>query len=214
MKEILIFSAGPAGRETFQLINEINKKRKQWKVVGYVDDEIEKKLSYLDKIKVFSNKNKPSGNRLYAITGIMEPKIRLKIFKNEIKKNNYKIPNLIHPKIELPECFKLGKGNIIFNNVHISFEVSLGNFSVVSNFSDLGHNLNAKDFLTIMPSVTVGGNCTIGKSVLIGSGVKILQNLNIGDNCKIGIGSTVISNLKKNSSLIDFQRKVIKKSDH
>ena len=42
MKEILIFSAGPAGRETFQLINEINKKRKQWKVVGYVDDEIEK----------------------------------------------------------------------------------------------------------------------------------------------------------------------------
>ena len=151
---------------------------------------------------------------MYAITGIMEPKIRLKIFKNEIKKNNYKIPNLIHPKIELPECFKLGKGNIIFNNVHISFEVSLGNFSVVSNFSDLGHNLNAKDFLTIMPSVTVGGNCTIGKSVLIGSGVKILQNLNIGDNCKIGIGSTVISNLKKNSSLIDFQRKVIKKSDH
>ena len=89
MKEILIFSAGPAGRETFQLINEINKKRKQWKVVGYVDDEIEKKLNYLDKIKVFSNKNKPSGNRLYAITGIMEPKIRLKIYTEEVMKINY-----------------------------------------------------------------------------------------------------------------------------
>ena len=38
MKEILIFSAGPAGRETFQLINSINRSKKEWKVIGYVDD--------------------------------------------------------------------------------------------------------------------------------------------------------------------------------
>ena len=63
-----------------------------------------------------------------------------------------------------------------------------------------------------MPSVTIGGNCKIGRKVLIGSGVKILQNLKIEDNCKIGIGSTLTSNLSKNSSAIDYQRKVIKKN--
>ena len=142
----------------------------------------------------------------------MEPKLRERIYTNEIKKNNYRIANLIHPKIEVPDCFSIGKGNIIFNHVHISFEVKIKNYTIISNFCDLGHNLIAKDFLTIMPSVTIGGNCVLGKKTLIGSGVKILQNLNIEDNCKIGIGSTVISSLKKNSSLIDFQRKVIKKN--
>ena len=63
-----------------------------------------------------------------------------------------------------------------------------------------------------MPSVTVGGNCKIGKNVLIGSGVNILQNLKIDDNCQIGIGSTLSYNLSKNSSLIEFQRKIIKKN--
>ena len=48
--------------------------------------------------------------------------------------------------------------------------------------------------------------------MLTGPGVKILQNLKIEDNCKIGIGSTLTSNLSKNSSAIDYQRKVIKKN--
>ena len=163
MKEILIFSAGPAGREVFQLIKEINKRKKKWKVIGYVDDRIQKKNNKLDKVKVFSIKNKPKGKNIYAICGIMEPKLREKIYVQEIKKNNYLIPNLVHPNNEIPSCFNFSKGNIIFNNVHISFEVKICNFSIISNFSDIGHNLKADDYLTIMPSVTVGGNCKIGK---------------------------------------------------
>jgi len=38
-KKILIFSAGPAGREINQLILNINKFRAEWKVVGFVDDD-------------------------------------------------------------------------------------------------------------------------------------------------------------------------------
>ncbi len=213
MKKILIFSAGPAGREVNQLIEEINKKKRVWKVIGYVDEKLSSKIKTLDKLKVFSQKNKPVGKNLYAITGMMNPSLREKIFEKEIKKNKYKIPNLIHPNIHIPPCLKLGIGNIIFNNVHISFEVKLSNYSVVSNFCDIGHNLHAQDFLTIMPSVSIGGNCTIEKKVLIGSGAKILQNLKIEENCKIGIGSTLTSNLLKNSSVIDYQRKVIKKNE-
>ena len=212
MKKILIFSAGSAGREVYQLITEINKKKKTWKVLGYVDDKIKLKKKTLDKLKVFSNKEKPTGKNLYAITGIMNPNLREKIYSKEILIHKYKIPNLIHPKINIPSCFISGTGNIIFNYVHLSFQVRIGNYTIISNFNDIGHDLKADDFLTIMPSVTIGGNCKIGRKVLIGSGVKILQNLKIEDNCKIGIGSTLTSNLSKNSSAIDYQRKVIKKN--
>ncbi len=211
MKKILIFSAGPAGRDIFQLIKEINKSSKQWQVIGYVDDQLQKKKKKLDDIKIFSQKNKPKEKNIFAITGVLDPHLREKIYRREIK-NNYKIPNLIHPNTLIPSCLSLGIGNIIFNNVHFSFEVTLANFSIISNFCDIGHNLKSKDYLTIMPSVTVGGNCKIGKKTVIGSGVNIHQNLKIGEFCKIGIGCSVISDLRKNSSLIDFQRKVIKKN--
>ena len=213
MKKILIFSAGSAGREIFQLINSINQHKKEWKVVGYVDDNLSKKLQKIDDVKIFSNNNKPCRKEIYAVTGLMDPTLRGKIYSKEIIKNGYGIPNLIHPSVELPKCFKFGKGNIIFSNVHISFEVSIQDFSIISNFCDVGHNLISKDLLTLMPSAIVGGNCNIGYSALLGSGVKILQNIKIGDNCKIGIGCTVTSNIASGTSVIEYQRKAIKKND-
>ena len=58
-KKILIFSAGSAGREVFQLILNINKLKNEWEVIGYVDDEKNKIVKTIDNIEVFSTANKP-----------------------------------------------------------------------------------------------------------------------------------------------------------
>ncbi len=62
-KKILIFSAGSAGREVFQLILSINKLQNEWEVIGYVDDDISKIGKTIDNIEVYSNKNKPKKKR-------------------------------------------------------------------------------------------------------------------------------------------------------
>ena len=134
---------------------------------------------------------------------------RKNIFENEIMKVGYQITNLIHPSVEIPKCIKIGKGNIIFGNVHISFDVDIKNFNFICNFSDLGHNLISNNYVTILPSVVIGGNCEIGTQTIIGSGVKIHQGINIGENCKIGMGSIITDSVKKNTSVIDHPRKVI-----
>ena len=130
--------------------------------------------------------------------------------EKEIIKNNYKLTNLIHPTNEIPKCFKIGHGNIIFGYVHISFDVEIKNFSIVSNYCDLGHNLMVNNYFTAMPGVIVGGNCEIRENTLIGSGVKIHQNLKIGKNCKIGMGTLVTSNIKSNTATVDHPRKIVK----
>ena len=106
----------------------------------------------------------------------------------------------------------MGSGNIIFGNVHISFEVRIKNFCIFSNYCDLGHNLIASDYFTIMPSVTIGGNCKIGKGTFIGSAAKVHQGTKIGTNCVIGMGTLITSEVKNNSSVIDYPRKVVKKN--
>ena len=212
MKKIIIFSAGSAGRELFQLISKINKFKKEWEIIGYVDSDHKKIGKTIDGIKIFSSKNKPKYKEIYAACGIMNPNIRKKIYQKEILNFSYKTANLIHPSIELPSCIKMGKGNIIFDNVHISFEVKLKNFTLISNFCDLGHNLIADDFVTIMPSVVVGGNCKIKNQTLIGAGAVINQGTSIGKNCKIGMGSLITNNLKDNTSAIDHPRKILVKN--
>ncbi|MDC1096226.1 hypothetical protein OAS47_02780 [Pelagibacteraceae bacterium] len=213
-RKILIFSAGPGGKEVYQLIKSINKndnKKFSWEVLGFVDNALFKKKKKINNIKIFSSKDCPKNKDIYAITGVSDPKIRKNIYKNEILKNNYKLTNLIHPSVEIPTCLDLGKGNIIFSNVHISFEISIKNFTIISNFCDLGHNLKVGNFFSIMPSSTIGGKCQIGENTFIASGVKIHQNLTIGSNCMIGIGTTVTSNVKNNFSLINYPRQVLKK---
>ena len=59
MKKILIFSAGPAGRDIFLLINAINKIKKKWKVIGFVDDNTKFKKKKVEGLEVFSFKKKP-----------------------------------------------------------------------------------------------------------------------------------------------------------
>ena len=211
-KKILIFSAGSASREVFQLILSINKLHSAWEVIGYVDDDFNKIGKTIDNIEVYSNANKPKKKDIYAICGVMDGAIRKKIFSEEIIKNGYQLTNLIHPLIEQPKCFNIGYGNIIFGNVHISFEVNIKNFSIISNYCDLGHNLIANSYFTVMPSVTIGGNCEIGEQTLIGSGVKIYQGIKIGSNCKIGMGTLIAADIKNNTSATDHPRKIVKEN--
>ena len=63
-----------------------------------------------------------------------------------------------------------------------------------------------------MPSVIIGGNCEIGEQTLIGSGAIIHQGIKIGSNCKIGMGTLVTSEIKENTSVVDYPRKTIKKN--
>ena len=84
-KKILIFSAGSAGREVFQLISSINKTNKKWEVVGYVDNNKSKVGKTIDDLNVYSNSTKPKKKDIYAICGIMNGSLRKKIFSE--KKN-------------------------------------------------------------------------------------------------------------------------------
>lgn len=212
-KKILIFSAGSAGREVNQLISSINKINESWEVVGFVDSDEDKAGKSVDGLSVYSNSNKPRNKDIYATCGIMDGSLREKIFNQEIIKNKYKLTNLIHPSVEQPKSLKIGLGNIIFGNVHISFDVEIKNFSIISNYCDLGHNLIANNYFTIMPSVIIGGNCEIGEQTLIGSGAMIHQGVKIGSNCKIGMGTLVTSEIKTNTSVVDYPRKIIKENN-
>ena len=211
-KKILIFTAGSAGRETFKLIEEINTFSKdKWQVLGYIDSNKKFSSKILDGVKIYSNSKNFRYQKIFAVCGIMDPLKRKKIFENEIIKNGFQIPNLIHPNNIIPKDLKIGQGNLIFNNVHLSFKIEIKNYSLISNFTDLGHNSVINDYVSIMPQTSIGGNCKIGYNTFIGSGANIHQNIEIGKNCKIGMGSIIVKKIKNNHSVINYPRQIAQK---
>lgn len=209
MKDIFIFTAGSAGREVFNLIQEINSNYKQeWNVIAYVENSKNLIGKTIDGIRVIEPNSIKNMGTTFAICPVMDPNIRKNIYSNEILKLRLTPTNIVHPNVKIPKNSKIGQGCIIFNNVHISYEVRIQNYAIISNFSDIGHNLSAGECLTVMPSVVIGGNCKIGDNVVLGSNSTLIQNLDIGDNNKIGSNCLITKNTKNQKSFSQINRTI------
>ena len=209
-KKILIFSAGSAGRDILHLIMTINKFNEEWEVIGYVDSDPKKFGKIVDDVPVYSNKNKPKNKEIYGVCGLMNIKIRKKIFDNEIK-NNYQLTNLFHPQTEKPKTLKIGKGNIIFN-CNINTNVKIKNYSVINQYCNLGDNTVIGNYTHMLAHISIGSHTEIGDGTFIASGVHINRGIKIGNNCMLGIGTIIMSNVKSNSIIMDYPRQVIRKN--
>ena len=83
MKKIYIFSAGSAGREILDLIKSINKTKKVWDVISYVDKSKNLQKKKIDGFDVIDPSRVKEKDNIYGICGIMNPKLRYKIYNNE-----------------------------------------------------------------------------------------------------------------------------------
>lgn len=200
MNKLLIFTAGSSALEVLKLISEINQDKKKWTVIGFVDPK-----SKLSKYKIF--KKPPIIKNCYAICPILDGKKRKIIYESEINKK-YKIPNLIHPNINIPSDLVKGVGNIFISSSHLSYEIKIGNFNLFSYNNDLGHNLICGDYNSFMPGVIVGGKVKIGNLNNFSSNSIILPKVYVGNNNFIGASSLISSNIKNNTKILTYPRQV------
>lgn len=208
MKKIFIYGIGSAGRVVLRLINDINEKSKEWDVVGFVGNSSEKVGKKIDGLDVFKHDQLPSYKTAYGICGMMDTSLKKKIVNSQIKKNNHIIPTLIHPSVIRRDEHVIGAGTIILERSAIGFSTILGDNVWVDAHVLIGHDVVIDNFAAIMPSSVIGGNCKIGKLCLIGSGSTIHPGIIIGNNSNVGIGTTIIKNVRENTSIINFPRNV------
>ena len=78
------------------------------------------------------------------------------------------------------------------------------NFGVGCKFninSQIHHECQIGNFVTIAPSAIILGNVKINDCSYIGAGAVIKQNIKIGKNCTIGAGSVVVKDVPSNSTV-------------
>ena len=197
MKGIYIFSAGPGGRDIFQLIKDINKSKMTWNVLAYIDNNQDLTGKIIDGLTVLNpNQLQKTDNKdCYAVCGILDPSIREQIINKEIKKNKFKIPSLIHPNSVIADDFNPSEGLIIFSGVNISYNVSIDKYVLISFSSLVGHDSKIGKFSSLLPGSIMDGKCQLGESSIIGSGAMLHPGVTVGKHSIIGMGTVLLDNI-------------------
>lgn len=209
-KKLYIFGAGAVAKDICSIIQKINDIKPMWKVLGFVDKDKDLIGKLILDLPIIKFSELPDSNEIYGICGIMDPKLKETIVNKEIREKGYKMATIIHPDIEFPEDAIFEGGSIIFSGAKISNKVKIGSCVWIDKNVLIGHDSSIGDFSSIMPSSIISGMCNLGNSCTIGAGSIIYQNVSIGNNSLVGIGTTITKDIKKNTSVINYPRNIIK----
>lgn len=212
VKDIVIIGAGGFGREVAWLIEDINEEKKQWNLLGFIDDNVENHGKDLNGYRVLGGfdylKNK---EEIYYVCAIGNSKTRKAITETKCSKYDIEPAILIHPSVIMSRRNNnIGEGSIICAGNIITVNTSLGKHSIINLDSTVGHDIIMNDYVTVYPSVNISGNCNIGECVEIGTGTQIIQGKNIGQGSIIGAGSVVVKDIDEFVTAVGVPAKTIK----
>jgi sugar O-acyltransferase (sialic acid O-acetyltransferase NeuD family) len=203
IQELVIYGAGGLGRETAVMIEQINAANKQWKVIGFCDDGLERNtivdgLPVIGNYEYLNSITKP----LSLALAIADPAIR-KSMVERITNKNISFPVLTHPSANLGSGNNgIGKGSIIAAGCILTTNVQLGEFVFINLCTTIGHDVSIGAFSALMPGAHVSGSVTIGECSLVGSGAVILQGISVGARVKIGAGAVVTKNVTEETIVV------------
>ncbi len=146
-----------------------------------------------------------------AIIAIGNNLIRKKMYES-IKKiiPKLKFINAIHPNAIIGKNVTIERGSVIMPGAIINCDSVIGEFCIINTKASLGHEGQMKEYSSLAPNVTTGGNVKIGKCTAICLGANIKQNINIGEYSIVGAGSLVLQNVDNYKLVYGVPSKTIK----
>lgn len=187
--DLTIIGADLFGLRIFQWCKEINQKKFQWIIHGFLDENIKTLhgiVQHFDVIGTWKEWEKTDNNKIvFAIELPFERKKAVDFFCNyydcnvdNTENDILPVEELIHPTTSISSFSTRGQGCLIGPLSVIDVYAEIGNF-VYINQSYIGSNSKIGNFCNI------GVNCYIGKNVIIDDGITIPDSTVIPDGSHI-----------------------------
>lgn len=209
MKDIVIIGASGFAKEVAWLIEDINKEKNEWNILGFIDNDESLIGTKINGYEVIGNDNWLMEQELYVACGIGSSIIRKKII-SKLEKSKNKFPVLIHPNVVYSDTVSFGEGVIVCASNVLTVNITVGKHTIINLSSTIGHDTVVGDFTTILPGVNVSGNVQLGECSSIGTGSAIIQGVFIGENTIVGAGAVVVKDLPSNCTAVGAPARAVK----
>lgn len=169
MKNIVIIGAGSLGKEVVWLIEDINKVKPTYVILGFLDDDLGKVETDFCGYKVLGKVDQliriAAKTPVSAVIAIQDARIKKEIVDGIPEFTNWE--NIIHPTAVIAGSTSYGIGNLFFPQTVISIDCKLGNFGLYSIHSSVANDCVVGDYVSIMQSSTVSNHVRIGDMVRV-----------------------------------------------
>lgn len=211
-KPLIIVGAGGFGREVAWLVEDINREKPEWELLGFVDDKgpgttvegipILGTMSY-----VFHLRPQPR-----VALAIADPKTRYRLMR-EMTAEGIELASLVHPTVLMSNYNNIGSGSIICAGTVITTNVKLGRANVVNLGCFIGHDTVLGDCVSMMPAANIAGEVAVGDGCYFGLNACVINRKNVGAWSVIGAGAVVVDDIPPCSLAVGVPARVIKKLD-
>lgn len=213
MEDIVILGAGGFAKEVTFLIEEINKEKNSWNILGFIVDNKQNIGMQHGKYKVYNTDEwliRIDGKVNVAL-GVGDSKLVAKLIEKFRLNSNIIFPNLIHPNaIGDWEQIKFGFGNIMCAGNIFTTDIVVGSFNIFNLSCTIGHDAKIGDCNVFNPTVNISGGVKIANNILVGTGSQILQYLSVCSDTTIGAGAVVTEDIKEPGVYVGIPARKIK----
>ena len=142
----------------------------------------------------------PLGYEDAFFVAIGDNRVRQRVTAEFLEKNpRAKQPSLIHPTSVISKYSSIGTGVVIMPLCVINHSTEIGDGVIINTRSSVDHDSNLRDFSSIAPGVSMGGNVWIGERSAVSIGATIKHGVKIGRDVLIGANSLVLSDVEDSS---------------
>ena len=197
-----------------KVVLEILHAGKEYKVVGFIDDDPKKKGLSIKGIKVIGNtdglaKLKKEKKAKAAIVAIGDNPMRRKL-SEKIEKSGLKLINAIHPTVIKDPDVKIGKGCYIGQGVILVTGTVIGNSVNIHTGATIDHDNIIEDGANLGPGVHTAGRVKIGQDAFLGTGAIVIPDGSVGVGAIIGAGAVVLKHIPAHVTAIGVPARVVK----
>ncbi len=198
MREIVIIGAGDFGKEVAWLIEDINKAKPSYLLLGYLDDDEKKTGQEIGGYTVLGKAGRINElsrrGILYAVAAMQDAGAREALVSR--LHGFHKWETLIHPSAHISGRTKLGEGCVVCAGVNISVDTVIGKHCLFNISSIIGHDCVLGDYVSVMSGAKVSGHVEVGDKAYLATNCTVVPGMKIGEHATVGAGSVVLRNVK------------------
>lgn len=175
MKNIVIIGAGDLGKEIVWLIEDINKNKPSFLILGFLDDDWSKETQFFYGYKVLGKTDKLEElQRMYhcsAVIAIRDGRIRQNIVSKHSEFNDWE--TIIHPTAVIASSVTIKKGCIFFPHVTVSVDTAIGVSCLFYIQSTICNDCHIGNYVSVMANATVSEHTEIEDFSLISPNISL-----------------------------------------
>ncbi len=192
MKNIVIIGAGDLGKEVVWLIEDINKRKPEYLILGFLDNDPKKIGGEFYGYKVLGKDEDletiAEMTPLSAIIAIQDGRVRKKIVDRHSRFDHWE--SIIHPTAVIAQSSSIGKGSIVFPQVTISVDTKIGDFALLYIHSTVCNDCEISDFVSVMSGASISERAIIGSECFLAAGCTVYPHKTLGNRVEVGVEAT------------------------